>query len=176
MADILVGATAADPATKRRKLTVGSLPKEALEHMRTETLHFSSSNGVLLGADGPFVHAPCSLLPFPFPASLFWQADSLAQPFNTLVDRISRDTTWLCNTVRSVVGHDEFTRRLLELCEAVTAEGVVQPLQLGIYRSDYMIDQPTDDAAPRLLQARASREPPHRPARCVVHKKPSSSG
>ena len=154
MADILAAAAITgqpdQPERKRRK--IGSLPTASLEHMRTETLHYASANGLLLGAEGPFMHAPCSLLPYPFPEALFYQAESLAQPFNTLVDRVSRDTDWLCQTVRKVVGHDEFTRRLLELCEAVIEEGVVQPLQLGIYRSDYMVDQPTEDAAPRLLQ------------------------
>jgi len=152
MADVLSASAATDPEAKRRRTTVGSAPTEPLEHMRTETLHLAAANGILLGADGPFSHAPCSLLPYAFPASLFSQAESLATPFNTLVDRVARDTDWLCKTVRSVVEHDEFTRRLLELCEEVVAEGVVQPLQLGIYRSDYMVDQPTEDAAPRILQ------------------------
>ena len=143
MADVLAASSANDPEAKRRRTTVGSVPTEPLEHMRQESLHYAAANGVLLGSDGPFAHAPCSLLPYPFPASLFAQAESLAVPFNTLVDRVARDTDWLCATVLSVVKHDEFTRRLLELCEAVVAEGVVQPLQLGIYRSDYMIDQPT---------------------------------
>lgn len=151
MADVLSGG-AADLETKRRKLNVLSLPNSQMEHMRVETLAWAAANGVLLGAEGPFPHAPCSLLPYPFPASLFAQAGALSRPFNTLVDRVARDTDWLISTVRGVVGHDEFTGELLKICEAVVAEGVVQPLQLGIYRSDYMIDQPTDDAAPRILQ------------------------
>ena len=31
-------------------------------------------------------------------------------------------------------------------------EGATQPLQLGIYRSDYMVHQPGEEDAPRLLQ------------------------
>jgi hypothetical protein len=45
--------------------------------------------------------------------------------------------------VRSVVAHDAFTRRLLEIAETIKAEGAAQPLQLGIYRSDYMVKQPS---------------------------------
>lgn len=152
MADVLSAGGSAAPEAKRRRTTANNVATESVERMRTDTLHWAAANGLLLGADGPFAHAPCSLLPYPFPSSLFWQANSLAKPFNTLVDRVARDTEWLCTTVRSVVGHDEFTRRLLELCESTAAEGVVQPLQLGIYRSDYMIDKRSEDDAPRILQ------------------------
>ena len=38
--------------------------------------------------------------------------------------------------------------------------GAPQPLQLGIYRSDYMVHQPSDDATPRLLQVCRPPPPP----------------
>ena len=153
MADVLGGGgDGPEPAAKRAKVSVAGLSAEAAEFLRTETLHLAAASGVLLGADGPFAHAPLSLLPYPFPSSLFAQAAALAAPFNLLVDRISRDLEWLCDQVRSVVAHDAFTRRLLEIAEAIKAEGAAQPLQLGIYRSDYMVHQPTEEATPRLLQ------------------------
>ena len=153
MADVLGGGgDGPEPAAKRAKVAVAGLPAEAAEFLRTETLHLAAASGVLLGADGPFAHAPLSLLPYPFPSSLFAQAAALAAPFNLLVDRISRDLEWLCGQVRSVVAHDAFTRRLLEVAETIKAEGAAQPLQLGIYRSDYMVHQPSEEATPRLLQ------------------------
>ena len=161
MADVLGGGgDGPEPAAKRAKqpaaisarVSVAGLSAEAAEFLRTETLHLAAASGVLLGADGPFAHAPLSLLPYPFPSSLFAQAAALAAPFNLLVDRISRDLEWLCEQVRSVVAHDAFTRRLLEIAEAIKAEGAAQPLQLGIYRSDYMVHQPTEEATPHLLQ------------------------
>ena len=115
-----------------------------------ETLHWAAASGFLVGSDGQFAHAPCSLIPYPLPSSLFAQALSLAAPFNTLVDRVSRDTAWLHAVTRSVTASDAFTARLLALSEAVCAEGVAQPLQLGINRSDYMLHQPTPDAVPCL--------------------------
>ena len=161
MADVLGGGgdgpepaaiSAKQPAAISARVSVAGLSAEAAEFLRTETLHLAAASGVLLGADGPFAHAPLSLLPYPFPSSLFAQAAALAAPFNLLVDRISRDLEWLCDQVRSVVVHDAFTRRLLEIAEAIKAEGAAQPLQLGIYRSDYMVHQPTEEATPRLLQ------------------------
>ena len=152
MADVLGGGGESEPGAKRAKVAVAGLPAEASEFLRTETLHLAAASGVLLGADGPFAHAPLSLLPYPFPSSLFAQAVALATPFNLLVDRISRDLEWLCSQVRSVVAHDAFTWRLLEIAETIKEEGAAQPLQLGVYRSDYMVDQPSDEATPRLLQ------------------------
>ena len=101
MADVLGGGgDGPEPAAKRAKVSVAGLPAEAAEFLRTETLHLAAASGVLLGADGPFAHAPLSLLPYPFPSSLFSQATALAAPFNLLVDRISRDLDWLCGQVR----------------------------------------------------------------------------
>jgi len=164
MADILAasadapasnnGASGADVNAKRRKLgdSVAGIPADVAQHLRDETLHWAGTTGVLVGAEGAYMHAPCALLPYPFPASLFAQATSLAEPFNLLVDRCARDLDWLHRTTRLVTKHDDFTGRLLKLSEQVAAEGVLQPLQLGIYRSDYMIHQPSADDAPRLMQ------------------------
>jgi len=151
MADVLGGSS--EPSSKKQKLSgVAGLDAAATAFLRTEALHLAASSGVLLGADGPFSHAPLSLLPYPYPKSLFQQAKALAMPFSLLCDRISRDLDWLCDTVRSVVKDDEFTRRLLEIAEKIKSEGAVQPLQLGIYRSDYMVHQPSEEDVPRLMQ------------------------
>ena len=151
MADIL-GDGSSEPSAKRQKRAVAGLGPVLCERLRIETLHLCATTGALLGAAGPFHHAPCSLLPYPFPAPLFKQAIDLAKPFNSLVDRVARDVSWLTETVRTTVEHDPFTRRLLEILETVQAEGITQPLQLSINRSDYMIDQPTPTSTPRILQ------------------------
>lgn len=154
MADIL-GASSTDSNKRPRfsKAAVAGIGPKLCERLRVETLHLCATSGCLLGASGPFQHAPCSLLPYPFPAQLFEQALTLAVPFNTLIDRVARDIPWLTKVVRTTVAHDPFTRRLLEQLEKVEAEGVAQPLQLSINRSDYMIDQPDQTKPPsRILQ------------------------
>ena len=143
MADILAaGDDSAQAAKRQKRSAVVSISSSLCERLRTETLHLCACDGVLLGAAGPFTHAPCSLLPYPFPKTLFSHSVGLAKPFNLLVEAVSRDTDWLCKTVRTTVGHDPFTRRLLELFEAVSKEGITQPLALSLNRSDYMIDAP----------------------------------
>lgn len=57
---------------------------------------------------------------------------------------------------RSTAVADPFTGRLLAMYRTVLAEGVRQPVALGVFRSDYMIDEGGDGesagAAPRLRQ------------------------
>lgn len=45
----------------------------------------------------------------------------------------------------SVAGHDTFTGALLDLYKRILAVGVRQPLQLGVIRSDYFVDQSSGD-------------------------------
>ena len=151
MADILASG---EPVSKRQKKSaVAGLSETTSDRLHSEVLHLCACDGVLLGADGPFQHAPCALLPYPLPAALFTQAIALAKPFNAMLDKVSRDIPWLTKTVRTTVEHDPFTRRLLEQLDTVSAEGIAQPLQLSINRSDYMIDQPSGPSGPaRLLQ------------------------
>ena len=146
---------AAEPSSKRRRVLTGAVGGPAAGS-RLRRCARACSTGRRRRADDRRGRAvrPRAVLACrrPFPASLFARARALAKPFNTLVDRVSRDTEWLHDTVRGVVEHDEFTGRLLALSEAVVDEGATQPLQLGIYRSDYMVHQPGEEDAPRLLQ------------------------
>ena len=59
---------------------------------------------------------------------------------------------WLARTLRGAADGDEFTKRLLELCESVQREGSTQPARLAILRSDYMLHEPEGGMSGRLLQ------------------------
>lgn len=97
------------------------------------------------------IHVPFSLLPWRYPSALLAQGLSLAVPFNTLVDAVSRDSSWLLTTLGRVAEADEFTGRLVEMHRAEVEEGVraasrgphhpppQNPLRLGLHRSDYML-------------------------------------
>jgi glutathione synthase len=164
MADILAASAESDPAKQEAATEpVAGLPADLVERMRVDTLAWQAVGGLLIGADASVVPAPCSLLPYPWPADLFAQAQALAVPFNSMVDRVARDTDWLHQATRSVGKTDDFTSRLLALSEAVHETGASQPWQLGIFRSDYMIHQSTPDDAPRLVQV-LKLDPPHPPA------------
>lgn len=97
-------------------------------------------HGLLMNeASGRTTHAPFTLLPSPVPAPLFEAARRLGPLFNTLVDAISRDFAFLTSVTESVTSADPFTAKLLQLHKDCVGEGLAQPLQLGIHRSDYML-------------------------------------
>ena len=131
-------------------------------------LAWCSTHGLLVHASGDsvskssspssaprLVHAPFSLLPAPFPKEqLAFAAGELASLFGLLVDRVGRDVPWLAQTLRLTAESDEFTRRLLELCEEMQREGATQHARLALLRSDYMLHEPegVSSAGGQLLQ------------------------
>ncbi|KAL1748336.1 glutathione synthase [Schizophyllum fasciatum] len=87
------------------------------------------------------IHAPISLLPSPFPRRLFLQAQRIQRTYNVLYSRITMDTPFLDAVMGSDEGVgkvDEFTGQLWRGWKAVREEAV-QPLHLGIFRSDYLL-------------------------------------
>lgn len=62
-----------------------------------------------------------------------------AELFGRLVHLVAQDSDYIEAALRSV--SDPFTARLKDLLHAVIAEGLHQPLSMGIHRSDYMIHQ-----------------------------------
>jgi glutathione synthetase len=138
------------------------LAQEEVDHLLSHALDFMYSRGAVLvapsraPADGA-IHAPFSLLPFPFPAAAFDQAVALAAPFNLLIDAISRDVPWLCGALSATCESDAFTARLVAAfareaaAEAAAPAGGAPlqcPLRLGLHRSDYMFSEGGDGGAP----------------------------
>ncbi|OCT62849.1 hypothetical protein XELAEV_18043940mg [Xenopus laevis] len=95
--------------------------------------------------------APFALLPSPVPKALFEQAKCVQEDFNTLVDRISQDTSFLEQVLSSTIKVDDFIRRLFAIHKQVQQEDCIQEVFLGINRSDYMFDC-RDDGTPALKQ------------------------
>lgn len=127
-------------------------------HLARSLLPLLAATGFALApataAPGQLVHAPCALLPRPFPRTAFHAAQALARGFNALVDGVAARRGWLEATLAASVAGDAFTGRLLGVLRAVEAEaGPRQRLVLGVHRSDYMVDRgPAGDAPPRLAQ------------------------
>eukprot|EP01138_Halocafeteria_seosinensis_P006022 gb/GECG01006155.1/.p1 GENE.gb/GECG01006155.1/~~gb/GECG01006155.1/.p1 ORF type:complete len:353 (+),score=29.73 gb/GECG01006155.1/:1-1059(+) len=93
-----------------------------------------------------------TLLPRKVSKECYSQMMSLAEPFNLLVDRVSRDHSWLFHTLERAAEVDEFTKNLLSIAKRVSREGVTQPINLGIHRSDYMLHYNAGTAEERPLQ------------------------
>jgi len=90
--------------------------------------------------------APISLLPNAYPRQAFERAQTLAAPFNELVDRISRDGAFLEQAIGGAVSEaDPYTGKLFQLYKEIymddTSFGFAQTAdRLGVHRSDYMLN------------------------------------
>ncbi|KAI0292200.1 glutathione synthase [Multifurca ochricompacta] len=100
------------------------------------------------------IYAPFSLLPTPIPRQLFAQALSLQRAYNALYARIALDTAFLDQVMGSggIADIDYFTGALWSAWKRLRDEGVPPPLHLGLFRSDYLLHQPTTNDPVSLKQ------------------------
>ena len=130
---------------------------------------WSAQNGLVVAAAqaGTFTHAPLSLLPTPLPRDAFERARALAAPFGRLTAAVAADAEFLRTTLAGACASDDFTARLFALFELVRGQKARMPshgsfsaaecmrrqapahgVEVGLLRSDYMVDAPTG----KLLQ------------------------
>ncbi|KAK3322360.1 hypothetical protein B0H66DRAFT_200480 [Apodospora peruviana] len=102
----------------------------------------------VIGGDDPHgilaMNAPVTLFPSPFPRSCFEEAKSIQTTYNALYASISRDAGFLGELVQEIAGGDDFITNLWDVYLRVKREGYVQTLDLGLFRSDYMVHQDGD--------------------------------
>lgn len=101
------------------------------------------------------IHAPISLLPSPIPRSLFERAQQLQSSYNILYAQVAMDDDFLDKVMGAVVGAgkaDKFVGTLWRGWKAIRDEGIVQPLHLGLFRSDYMLHTGEGDGKISLKQ------------------------
>lgn len=120
------------------------LPSEELvSYLAEEGKDYCVTHGIVMGAKDSYHavhHAPFTLLPTPFPKRLFAQAKEVQKDFNLLVHRVSQDHEFLKGALQSTIEVDAFTAKIYEIYEKTRKEELVQPISLGIFRSDYMLD------------------------------------
>ncbi|KAJ7323070.1 hypothetical protein OS493_032640 [Desmophyllum pertusum] len=83
---------------------------------------------------------PFTLFPSPFPWKLFTATREVQMDFNLLVHKVSQDYEFIKNALLSTVTADPFTSRLFDIYEKVWEQGNAQPISLGFFRSDYLIE------------------------------------
>ncbi|XP_048543357.1 glutathione synthetase, chloroplastic-like isoform X2 [Triticum urartu] len=133
-------------------------PPGLVDELVEEALVWCSQHGLVVGdknhprsgkAPGVgLLHAPFALLPMSFPKVYWEQALELAPLFNELVHRVSLDGDFLQQTLARTKEVDPFTRRLLDIHSKMMELNKKEDIQLGLTRSDYMVDGATD----KLLQ------------------------
>ncbi|KZO96907.1 glutathione synthase [Calocera viscosa TUFC12733] len=92
------------------------------------------------------IHAPFTLFPSPLPRQLYELARRLQPLYNTLYARIAVDVLWLDKIMSAVAKVDDFQLELYKIWKQVRAEGITQPLELGLWRSDYLVHSLPDGA------------------------------
>lgn len=119
------------------------------EELREELLQWSLANGLIMYPQDAKAHsanhAPITLFPTPFPREAFEDAMDVQRGFNELyVGLVSKSKRWLTGLLEELSGYDkEFTGKLYEVYgKVLEANGgkMKQPLSLGIFRSDYMLN------------------------------------
>jgi len=134
---------------KKRKISsiYDGIDDQVIKNIVPESISWAMINSVSMFDDierKTMVHCPFSILPAPIPKSSYEAMVSVAPLFNRLADRISRDTKFINETLAEAAANDEFTKNLLKIFNTVHADGgPVQPIYLGLIRSDYMIQEAT---------------------------------
>ncbi|KAF3407563.1 Glutathione synthetase [Talaromyces pinophilus] len=84
-------------------------------------------------------NAPVTLFPSPFPKACFEEARAVQKVYNELYARITSDEKWLGEVIEELIDVDDFVAGLWKVHQAVSKEGYLQDLSVGLFRSDYMV-------------------------------------
>ncbi|PIK43407.1 putative glutathione synthetase isoform X2 [Apostichopus japonicus] len=84
--------------------------------------------------------APFMLLPSSIPKHLFQTALSIQPSINELYFKVANDYDFLWKTLEGTINVDEFTAKQWEIMKQVQTSGKKKSLQVGMLRSDYMLD------------------------------------
>ncbi|OWB69431.1 nucleotide binding protein [[Candida] boidinii] len=85
--------------------------------------------------------APVTLYPTPFPRDQFEKGISISKQYNSLYANIIIEKNWLLTIIKNLSKFDsDFTGKLYESYLKSIEIGIVQPVSLGLFRSDYMLD------------------------------------
>ncbi|RHZ79839.1 hypothetical protein Glove_140g141 [Diversispora epigaea] len=99
----------------------------------------TTSNNNIDNNNNSVIHAPISLFPSPFPRREFELALELQPIFNRLFFELSQNHDFIKDVIEEVTKVDDFIEKLYNLYVTVRQEGVVQPISLGLHRSDYIL-------------------------------------
>ncbi|TKY88154.1 hypothetical protein EX895_002864 [Sporisorium graminicola] len=144
-----------------------SLPDEAREYLSTQATDYALAHGIVYRpvpvapstqpASDSAIHAPFSLFPSPFPRALFQKAQNIQPAYDLLYAQVSSDHTFLQRVIgESVVQVDEFQKQLWDIYVSVK-DDLVQPLSLGLFRSDYLLHDAQSESSAAAEMGRSGQ-------------------
>ncbi|KAF7993853.1 hypothetical protein HCN44_011122 [Aphidius gifuensis] len=80
------------------------------------------------------------LVPTSFPKLEFEKGIVIQKILNKLIHKVAYDHDFISKTTKSVIEADNFTAELFKIYQTVYQEGITQKYSLGLFRSDYMLD------------------------------------
>jgi len=97
---------------------------------------------------------PTTLFPSRIPRDAFDSTRALMPLMNLLRDKVSRDFYFIEKHLSEAATVDQFVRNLLNIYRIVHEEGILQPIYLGLHRSDYMLhfDENTGKYVPQQVE------------------------
>ncbi|CAH1759574.1 19591_t:CDS:2 [Entrophospora sp. SA101] len=124
-----------------------NLSNENLEQLKKLAIDWSLSHGLNIRpknfnqqqSSSSVLHAPISLLPTPFPRKQFDLVVELQPLFNILYHKLSNDHQLISNVIEEISNVDDFIAKLYDIYLKIRKEGNIQPITLGIHRSDYLL-------------------------------------
>ncbi|PKC74916.1 glutathione synthase [Rhizophagus irregularis] len=135
-----------------------NISDENLQSLKNLAIDWSLSHGLIIRpptnvSNNSFVmHAPVSLFPSPFPRKTYEEAIELQPMFNLLFHKLSQDSEFITQVVEEITKVDDFVDNLYKIYLKVKEEGIVQPISLGLHRSDYLLQVPPDATEANILQ------------------------
>ncbi|XP_015793231.1 glutathione synthetase [Tetranychus urticae] len=118
--------------------TLDQLEKDAKEFALTTGIGCRSID---LPNDNCLQSLRFTLFPSPFPLKWCLLAQRIQQGINLMMHRISYDKQFLEESLADVIRVDSFTRSLYEIYLKVSQDVKASKLNLGIFRSDYMLNK-----------------------------------
>ncbi|KAF2995159.1 hypothetical protein E8E14_001131 [Neopestalotiopsis sp. 37M] len=139
------------------------LTPEQQEHLASTIHEWTVTNGLVVrsrsahttaetAAAGHACTIPITLFPSQFPADCFREALGIQTVYNRLYAAVASDEEWLGQVVQELAPIDPFIAKLWQIHQTVKAEGYVQDLTFGLFRSDYMVHYPETQERPVIKQ------------------------
>ena len=130
-----------------------NLTEKELFYLELNTRENALCNGLikrtkLINNDNICDLMPITLLPTPFPRDKYLLAKEIQEEINLISHRIAYDNQFLHESLEPICKIDDLTNNLFGIYENVIKTGRAQDKSLGLFRSDYMLDEMSN----RLLQ------------------------
>ncbi|XP_046544103.1 glutathione synthetase-like [Haliotis rubra] len=136
-----------------------AVDKNRLHEVLDKARDFALSTGISLksvqGEEGSVLAecAPFTLFPSVVPRTCFQEAVDCMLDFNTLIHKVAHDHNFLEKALKNVLQVDDFTQGLWKIYTQVREEGYTQPLSLGLFRNDFMLDvKDLDNVQPKQVE------------------------